>query len=73
MKGYSNSNINHVNLNSLLSSNSSQDILKIFSQQFMPLEKSHSENIMKEEMDDDNMTPSEIALTKSMSAKHSSK
>jgi len=45
----------------------------MFSQQFVPLEKSHSEWPLKEEVMDDNMTPSELVLTKSMSVKSASK
>ena len=45
MKGYQYNNANHMNLNSLLSSNSSAEMIKQFSQQFIPLEKSQSEVI----------------------------
>lgn len=74
MKGYSKAKINHVSLNSLLQSNSSSDILKMFSQQFMPLEKQHSDNIINERATIDTMELSERkSLSKSMSAKSSKK
>lgn len=73
MKGHSNTNINHINLNNLLSSNSSNDILKMFSQQFMPMEKSNSENTQMGKFESDNMSSKELALSKSMSTKSSKK
>lgn len=73
MKGYQNTNINHVNLNSLLSSGNSNDILKMFSEQYLPLEKSHSDDTIKEDILEDNMTPSELILSKSKSFKNTSK
>jgi len=69
MKGYPNANVNHMNLNSLLSSHNSSDILKQFSQQFMTLEKSRSVAIGKDEDEDNKFDPSELALTKSNSTK----
>ena len=73
MKGYQNNNANHVNLNSLLSSHSSAEIIKQFSQQFIPLEKSQSEIVQWDDEIDDNFWPSELGLTKSASYKISNK
>ena len=73
MKGYQNNNANHMNLNSLLSSNNSADIIKQFSQQFLPLEKSQSEIVQWDDEIDDKIWSSELGLTKSASFKYPNK
>ena len=69
MKGYQNNNANHMNLNSLLSSHSSAEIIKQFSQQFIPLEKSQSEIVQWDDEIDDKISSCELGLTKSASFK----
>jgi hypothetical protein len=69
MKGYQNINASHVNLNTLLSSHNSTDILKTFSHQLLPLERARSENPAVDPEIEENDTPSELGLTKSQSTK----
>ena len=74
MKGYqNNNNISHMNLNNLLPSHNSKEILQQFSQQMLTLEKSRSENGPADEEDDEKLVGNELALTKSMSNKPGSK
>lgn len=69
MKGYQNNNANHMNLNSLLSSHSSADIIKQFSQQFIPLEKSQSEIVQWDDEMEEKIWSSDFGLSKSSSFK----
>lgn len=73
MKGHSNPNVNHINLNNLLSSNSANDILKMFSQNFAPLEKSHSDNTAIERFERSIVTRNEKSPARSTSAKSTKK
>lgn len=73
MKGYRNTNTEHVNLNELLSSNNSSSIFKQISTGILPFEKSQSTNDYWDDGITDNIWTEETGLTKSTSAKFSNK
>ena len=59
-----------MNLNSLMTSNYSADIIKQFSQQFLKIRKSQFEIASWDDEIDDRIWSSELEFTKSASFKH---